>query len=419
MLALHAQGLHESSAPRSVLETIDRMGVLQIDSVNVFERAHYMPLFSRLGPYDKAELDELHGGKNPVLIEYWAHEASFIRTEHYPLFGFRQEYNQRGSRTRYEEWAKKNREFLDWIKGEIRERGPLSTSDFEHERAERKGSWWGWSDVKTALEYMFMYGELVSGGRDGFSRLYALPEQVLPKKVLTKQVDPLEARKQLLVRAAEALGVATSKDIADYFRQVHARIKPLFEELVAKGKLIPVTVEGWKETAYIASTLDLDAALAAATPTKRTTLLSPFDPLVWFRDRTERLWNFYYRIEIYTPEPKRIYGYYTLPILWRGMIVGRIDLKNDRQSKTLLVQSAWHEDFGSAADVKAKMALGVKDLPALATDLAKHLRQIAKWQDCYSIEVKKKGNLATALLAALPPVKAASTPKLKPKTAKK
>ena len=399
MLALHATGLHESSAPSSVLETIDRLGVLQIDSVNVFERAHYMPLYSRLGAYDKAELDDLHGGKHPVLIEYWAHEASFIRTEHYPLFGFRQEYNQRGTRERYEKWAAENREFLDWIKQEIRTRGPLSQSDFEHERGERKDSWWGWSDVKRALEYMFMYGEVVSGGRDGFSRLYALPEQVLPKKVMAKEVDPKVARKQLLVKSAEALGVATGKDLADYFRQNYVKIKPLLAELVAEKKLVLAEVEGWKEPAYIPASLDVIATVAEVGKSSRTTLLSPFDPLVWFRDRAERLWNFNYRIEIYTPEPKRVFGYYSLPLLWRGKVVGRIDLKNDRQSKTLLVQSAWHEHFGSASEVKAGLALGEKDIPALAKDLAKHLKDVAKWQGCKTIEVKQKGNLSAALAA--------------------
>jgi uncharacterized protein YcaQ len=399
MLALHATGLHESSKPESVLDTIHVMGVLQIDSVNVFERAHYMPLFSRLGPYDKAELDNLHGGKHPKLIEYWAHEASFIRTEHYPFFGFRQEYNQRGSRTSYEKWAADNREFLDWIKNEIRTRGPLSQGDFEHERAVRKGSWWGWSDVKRALEYMFMYGEVVSGGRNGFKRTYALPEQVLPKRVLERKLDPTWSRKHLLEKASKALGVATGKDLADYFRQVHARIKPLIQELVDEKKLRVVEVEGWNEPAYVHYKLDIDAVLAEAKTTKHVTLLSPFDPLVWYRERAERLWNFFYRIEIYTPEPNRIYGYYTLPLLWRGKVVGRIDLKNDRQNKVLLVQSSWHEDFGSAADIKAGLALGEKDMPALAKDLAKHLREVANWQGCETIEVKRKGNLSVALAA--------------------
>lgn len=389
-LALYATGLHEANQPSSVLETITNLGVLQIDSVNVFERAHYMPLFSRLGPYDKSELDKLHGGKHPKLIEYWAHEASFIRTEHYPFFGFRQEYNQRGSRTSYEKWAADNREFLDWILNEIRTRGPLAQGDFEHERAVRKGSWWGWSDVKRALEYMFMYGEVVSGGRDGFKRTYALPEQVLPKTVLERKLDPLWARKHLLEKASKVMGVATSKDLADYFRQVHARVKPLFDELVAERKLRVVRVEGWNEPAYVHYKLDIDKVLAEAVPSQRTTLLSPFDPLVWFRERNERLWNFHYRIEIYTPEPKRIYGYYTLPLLWRNQIVGRIDLKNDRQSKTLLVQSAWHEED-----------LAAKQLPALARDLAAHLREVADWQGCEAIEVKQKGNLSAALAKAL------------------
>ena len=382
LLALAGQGLTKATKPKSVLETIDTMGVLQIDSVNVFERAHYMPLYSRLGTYDKTELDNLHGGKHPTLLEYWAHEASFIRTEDYPLFNFRMEYNQRGSRSRWETWASDNREFLEWIKNEIRTRGPLSTSDFEHERAERKGSWWGWSDVKHALEYMFMYGEVVSGGREGFSRLYALPEQVLPKKIISKTVDQTKARKELLLRAAKSHGVGTAKDLADYYRQIMPMAKPLIQELVNEKKLEEVSVEGWKETAY-----QLPGTVIPKEKPTRTTLLSPFDPLVWFRPRTERLWDFHYRIEIYTPEPKRIFGYYTLPILWNGQIAGRIDLKNDRQSKTLLIQSAWHEPH--------------IDPTALALDLSKHLTQTAKWQNCQDIQLKKKGNLSAALSKTL------------------
>lgn len=378
LLALAGQGLTKATKPATVLEAIDTMGVLQIDSVNVFERAHYMPLYSRLGAYDKTELDNLHGGKNPALLEYWAHEASFIRTEDYPLFNFRMEYNQRGSRRRWETWAKDNREFLEWIKNEIRTRGPLSTSDFEHERATRKGSWWGWSDVKHALEYMFMYGELVSGGREGFSRKYALPDQVLPKKLINKNIDQTKARKELLLRAAKSHGVATAKDLADYYRQLLPISKPLIQELVDEKKLVETVVDGWKEIAF---TLP-NTAVPKEKP-RQTKLLSPFDPLVWFRPRTERLWNFHYRIEIYTPEPKRVYGYYTLPILWNGQLAGRIDLKNDRQNQKLLVQSAWHE-------------AGI-DPTALAKDLSTHLAQTAKWQGCKDIELKKKGNLSAAL----------------------
>lgn len=382
LLALAGQGLTKATKPNTVLETIDTLGVLQIDSVNVFERAHYMPLYSRLGAYDKTELDNLHGGKNPTLLEYWAHEASFIRTEHYPLFGFRMEHNQRGSRVRYEKWAAENRQFLDWIKNEIRTRGPLAGGDFEHERAERKGSWWGWSDVKRALEYMFMYGEVVSGGREGFNRLYALPEQVLPAKIRNKSTDPIASRKQLLLKAAKAHGVGTAGDLADYFRMNGPLAKKLLHELVEDKKLEVAEVEGWKEKAFMLPETKVPKERA-----NRTTLLSPFDPLVWFRPRAERLWDFHYRIEIYTPEPKRIFGYYTLPILWNGQIAGRIDLKNDRQSKTLLIQSAWHEPN--------------IDPTALAQDLAKHLAQTAKWQNCQDIELKKKGNLSAALSKTL------------------
>jgi uncharacterized protein YcaQ len=382
LLALAGQGLTKSTKPTSVLETIDTMGVLQIDSVNVFERAHYMPLFSRLGPYDKTELDNLHGGKHPTLLEYWAHEASFIRTEHYPLFGYRMEYSQRGTRSRYEKWAEENRQFLDWIKSEIRTRGPLAGGDFEHERAERKGSWWGWSDVKRALEFMFMYGEVVSGGREGFNRLYALPEQVLPAKVRNKIEDPIASRKKLLLKAAQAHGVGTAADLADYFRMNGPLAKKLLQELVDDKKLNVTQVEGWKEKAFILPETQVPKEKPVG-----TTLLSPFDPLVWHRPRTERLWDFHYRIEIYTPEPKRVFGYYSLPILWHGQIAARIDLKNDRQSKTLLVQSAWHEPN--------------IDPTALAKDLSKHLTQAAKWQGCKDIELKKKGNLSAALAKAV------------------
>ena len=378
LLALAGQGLTKSTKPTSVLDTIDTMGVLQIDSVNVFERAHYMPLYSRLGAYDKSELDNLHGGKHPALLEYWAHEASFIRTEDYPLFNFRMEYNQRGSRSRWETWAKENREFLEWIKNEIRTRGPLASSDFEHERAARKGSWWGWSDVKHALEYMFMYGELVSGGREGFNRLYALPEQVLSAKIRNKIEDPIEARKKLLLRAAKSHGVGTAADLADYYRMTGPLAKKLLHELVEQKKLLITHVEGWKEQAFILPETQIPKEKPLG-----TTLLSPFDPLVWYRPRTERLWDFHYRIEIYTPEPKRIYGYYSLPILWHGQIAGRIDLKNDRQNQQLLVQSAWHEPN--------------IDPTALAKDLGKHLTQTAKWQGSQGIQLKKKGNLSAAL----------------------
>ena len=199
---------------------------------------------------------------------------------------------------------------------------------------------------------------------------------------MDKTVDPIKARKTLLLRAAKSHGVATAKDLADYYRQVIPIARPLIEELVKEKKLVEAKVAGWKETAYLLP----DTEVPKEKP-NRTTLLSPFDPLVWYRPRTERLWDFHYRIEIYTPEPKRVFGYYTLPVLWNGKVAGRIDLKNDRQSQTLLVQSAWHEDNIDAA--------------ALSKDLGKHLAQTAKWQNCKSIEVKKKGNLSAALSKVL------------------
>ena len=367
-IALDSLGFADQK-PTSVLEVFDRTNLLQVDSVNVFERAHYMPLFSRLGKYDKTELDNLTGGFNPKLIEYWAHEASIIKTEELPLFHWRMSDN------RYRNWDGK---LGSWIENELRTRGPLTTSDFEHPDHARKGSWWGWSDVKRTLERMFYCGALVSGGRTKFKRIYALPEQVLPSFLLENPPTEHEAKKTLLTLAAKAHGIGTQKDLADYFRIGPAsQVTPLLHELLEEGVLLKAKVENWDADAYTTPTTNLSPEQH-----RGTTVLSPFDPVCWNRDRASRIFGFEYKIEIYVPEPKRVYGYYSLPLLHHGELIARLDLKSNRQENTLQVKSSWAED-------------SAKKFPTAA--VAKHLKEIAKWQALGSIEVANKGNVALEL----------------------
>ena len=378
LLALHACGL-DTRQDKTVLDVITRFGMLQIDSVNVFERAHYMPLFSRLGSYDKKELDSLTGGKNPTLIEYWAHQASFIKTEDFPLFDWRMQwYRDRASLAG--SFEKENKKLVAWIKAELLANGPMTSSQFEHEENKRQGSWWGWSNVKRALERMIDQGVLIAAGRQNFSRIYALPEQVIPTKILNKSVDHIKAQEQLISNASRLMGVGTVKDIANVYCQNATEVKPILASLLEQGVIQEVTVENWKDKAFIHKDF-IDFNFKEIKPSL-TTVLSPFDPLTWQRERALRIFNFDYRIEIYTPEPKRIYGYYSLPTLHKDNLVARIDLKSDRQNKTLLVQSAWHEKN-----------LTPKEVETSAKAISKHLVEVRKWQGLESIEAKAKGNL--------------------------
>jgi uncharacterized protein YcaQ len=371
-IALNSLGFIDSK-PQSVLEVFDRTNLLQVDSVNVFERAHYLPLFSRLGRYDKSELDQLTGEFNPKLIEYWAHEASIIKTNELPLFHWRMSDN------RYHNW---NESLGQWIAAELKERGPLTTSDFEHPEHSRKGSWWGWSDVKQTLERMFYCGALVSGGRTNFKRIYALPEQVLPSDLLENPPSAPEAQKELLVKAAVSLGVGTKKDLADYFRLKSKDLATLFDELVEEGRLNHVSVDGWKELAYVSPQANLNPKSHEG-----TTVLSPFDPVCWNRDRTSRLFGFDYKIEIYVPAEKRKFGYYSLPVLHNGQLIARLDLKSNRQENTLQVKSSWAED-SKVADFPVK-------------EVSNHLRQIAEWQGLRSIDIADTGNITLELVTDL------------------
>jgi uncharacterized protein YcaQ len=364
-IALDALGF-ANQKPISVLDVFERTNLLQVDSVNVFERAHYLPLFSRIGNFDKTQLDSLTGGFDPKLIEYWAHEASIIKTADLPLFHWRMKDN------RYNDWDKK---LGAWIVAELTSRGPLTTSDFEHPGHARKGSWWGWSDVKRTLERMFYCGALVSGGRSGFKRVYALPEQVLPGELMASPPSTEQAQKILLTRAAKSLGVASQRDLADYFRIPATKVTHLLDELVEDNTLVRFRVDGWNVGGYGIADLKLDPAKHTG-----TTVVSPFDPVCWNRDRTSRIFGFDYKIEIYVPEPKRIFGYYSLPVLHNGNLIARIDLKSNRQENTLQVKSTWAEENQ------------VSKFPNSA--VGRHLNEIANWQGLNSIAVSGLGNVS-------------------------
>ncbi|HNP16430.1 MAG TPA: crosslink repair DNA glycosylase YcaQ family protein, partial [Terrimesophilobacter sp.] len=367
--ALAAQGFARTSpnavGARQLNLTIDRLGLLQLDSVNVFERSHYLPVFARLGAYDKTHLDRLTFSRKGRYVEYWAHEAALIPVESWPLFRWRMERYRHSERDDLTSWAASHAPMIEWLRRELAEKGPLAASEVEHDANKRSGPWWGWSDVKTGLETLFRWGEVTSAGRTRFERVYALADHVLPREVVSRDIPARQAQKQLVEHAARAHGVATTSDIADYFRLRNVPVAALLNELEEEGIVRPVRVEGWRQSAW----LHRDAR----TPRRIDTvaLLSPFDPVVWRRDRAERLFDFHYRIEIYTPEPQRVFGYYCLPILMDDRIVGRIDLKNDRQAGVLRVQSGWHEPHADPGNV--------------AERLAPTLRAVMGWQQLESI----------------------------------
>ena len=383
-IALAAQGFgHKGGSAvgtRQLNLLIERLGLLQLDSVNVFERSHYLPAFARLGAYDKAALDTLTFPRKGRYLEYWAHEAAIIPVETWPLLRWRMErYRQRSLDDRAA-WSHANGAMIAWLKAELAHKGPLPASAIEHDANKRSGPWWGWSDVKTGLEVLFRWGELVSAGRHRFERTYALPEQILPAEVLGREVSEHEAHKQLLAHAARAYGIGTASDLADYFRLKSKDVTPVLQELEDDGVISPVTVSGWNRPAW----LHRDARIPRRIDT--TALLSPFDPVVWERARAQRMFGFHYRIEIYTPKPKRVFGYYVLPLLVDDALVGRVDLKSDRQNGVLRVQAAWQEP----------------DAPGeTAARLAPLLLNTAQWQGLESVEVMGRGNLSSAVAAEL------------------
>ncbi|MCU1515196.1 MAG: hypothetical protein JWO10_2286 [Microbacteriaceae bacterium] len=383
-VALAAQGFGRAkpAAPgiRQFTALIERLNLLQIDSVNVFERSHYLPVFARFGAFDKAKLDALTFARGGPYLEYWAHEAAIIPVQMWPLFRWRMEQLRQKYSSKPEGWVASNGPMLDWLRAELAARGPLAASEIEHDANTRHGPWWGWSDVKRGLEYLFSFGEVVSAGRNRFERSYALAEQLLPSEVMSAEVSKAEAIRELVRLSSQAHGIGTLRDLSDYFRLSQADTKAAIDDLVDAGELLPVTVPGWNRAAW----LHRDARIPRRIET--AALLSPFDPIVWERERALRMFGFHYRIEIYTPAPKRIFGYYSLPILLDDALVGRIDLKSDRQNGVLRVQSAWTEPDAPAAT---------------AARIAPLLRATAAWQKLDRVEVMHRGDLAPALAAEL------------------
>jgi uncharacterized protein YcaQ len=399
-LALAAQGFGRPRPrgrvdARHLRRAIDDVGLLQLDSVNVFLRSHYMPLFSRLGPYPREALDRLawheDGGggtrraRRRDLIEYWGHEASLLPVELQPLLRWRMARADSLAWKGVRRIAAEQPQLLEFVLNEVRERGPLRASDLAPKRDGRKpGEMWSWSEEKTALEYLFFSGQVCAARRVNFERLYDLPERVLPREVLEAPTPAQEeAQRQLLLIAAKRLGVATEPDLGDYFRLPRTESKARVAELAEDGALTQVRVEGWSQPAYLAT--ERPAGLRRAAQARA--LLTPFDSLVWARERTERLFGFRYRIEIYTPAPKRVYGYYVLPFLLGDSLVARVDLKSDRQAGVLRVQSAFAEPGA--------------DLPHVVAELAEELRLLSEWLDLGGVAVARKGDLAAPLRQAL------------------
>jgi uncharacterized protein YcaQ len=382
-IALAAQGFGiprpTAVGTRQLTGLMQRLGTLQIDSVNVFERSHYLPVVARLGPYDKALLDRLTLRPQARYLEYWAHVATFVPRDDWPLWRWRMA-RMRAKYTTPGSWVAEHPQMMRFVLDELRVNGPMAASEIEHDENVRRGPWWGLSDIKEALEFLFVFGDVVTAGRKGFERVYALPEQVLPSALLDAEVAADDAQRELVRRAVRAHGIGTAKDIADYYRLYVATATRFLNELADAGEVRRVNVEGWKAPGFLASDARIPRRIETAA------LLSPFDPVVWERDRTERMFGFRYRIEIYTPAPKRIYGYYTMPALVDEQIVGRIDLKSDRQAGVLRVQSAWREPDAPR---------GVEER------LVPVLRELAEWQGLDDILVVDRGDLAHDLAAAL------------------
>ena len=372
-LALNAQGFQNQFS--SLADVLATTQVFQLDSVNVFERAHLLPAFSRMGAYSLAEFENWAFAE-PEVTEYWAHCAALITKEDWALFDFKR--SRTLAREDFQKLLKSQAKLIDWVKAELRQNGPMTVSQFEHDQNKRKGSWWGWSEVKLLLEQLHDCGLLVSAGRSKFSRRYALPEHVeLPAPTLS----PEEQKLALIRKSIKALGVGTVEDITDYFRFRGYETKPLLKQLIEVGEVVEVSVTGWEKPGYALATEDLEQGFEIGE--RQVRLLSPFDPVTWHRDRALRLYDFDYKIEIYTPEAKRKYGYYTLPILYRDRLVGRVDLKNDRKAKTLNVLSLWSEP-----------SLTKTELKAITPELVKELKLAAKWVGAEKLNPPSKGNWA-------------------------
>jgi len=390
-IALAAQGFADPAPSgrvdrRHLRRVLDRTRLLQVDSVNVFARAHYLPAFSRLGAYDTQLVDRAAYCSRPAdreLFEYWGHEASLLPVELHPLLRWRMERAQALEEGwgRIRQVGRDHPGLVEHVLERVRDEGPVTAGEL-HEGERPGGPWWDWSSTKVVLEHLFWSGRVSTVARRTFTRVYDLTERVVPPTVLALPTPSREdAQRELVRQAARAHGVATEKDLRDYFRLRPEESQAAVRSLVEAGELLPVTVEGWRQQAYVLP------GVAVPRRVRVSALVSPFDPLVWERSRTSRLFGFDYRIEIYVPAARRVHGYYVLPFLHDEALRARVDLKADRRAGVLRVQAAWLEP-GSAAG-------------ATSEALARELRRAADWTGLGEVVVEPRGDLAVALAAAV------------------
>ncbi|SEP14345.1 winged helix-turn-helix domain-containing protein [Trujillonella endophytica] len=385
-IALAAQGVADPrptgpTDSRRLRRVADRVGVVQIDSVNVLSRSHYLPFFSRLGAYPRAALDDF-AGRRHELFEYWAHEASYLPVRLHPHLRWRMAAAEEHAWGNMIAVQRDRPGYVTEVLDRVRERGPTKASELLETRREQPGTMWNWHPAKVALEWLFFTGALTARSRTaGFERVYDLTERVLPPAVVAAPTpEPAAAFRELVRTAARALGVATERDLRDYFRLRPEAARTAIAELTEAGELLPVRVDGWAAPAW------LDPAARRPRRATARALLSPFDSLVWERPRVERLFGFRYRLEIYTPAAQRVHGYYVLPFLLGDRLVARADLKADRRSGALLVQAVHGEDGIDRAEV--------------AVELAAELGLMADWLELDRVVVVGAGDLAADLIAA-------------------
>jgi len=382
-VALGAQGF-AAAAPagrvdrRHLQRLMGRLRVLQIDSINVVVRSHYLPVFSRLGAYERDLIDR-EAYRRRTLFEYWAHEASLVPVALHPLLRWRM--------ARGEAWGRMARMadekpgYVQAVLDEVTDRGPIAASELS-EPGVRRGPWWGWGDGKATMEWLFWTGQVAVAERRNFERRYDLPERVLPPEVLALPTPPVEeAHRRLLAQAAAAIGVGTAADLADYFRIRVPEARPRLAELVEAGELVPAEVEGWERPAYLHVHARLPRRIDGCA------LLSPFDSLVFERSRTERLFGFRLRLEVYVPSAQRVHGYYVLPLLLGERLMGRVDVKADRRRRVLLVPGAFAEPDADSRE--------------LVGPLVGELVRLAGWLGLDDIEVGERGDLAGGLRECL------------------
>ncbi|MCA2208240.1 crosslink repair DNA glycosylase YcaQ family protein [Nocardia rosealba] len=388
-IALAAQGFGKrrpaNPKRRAILDVVARTRLLQLDSVSAVVRAHYAPVFSRIGPYDRTLLDGAAWSDSPRarrgLVEYWAHEAALIPVADWPLMRWRMAEYEHGRWAGMRKAAERNPTLGKDILDVVTEVGAASAREIERhlelDKPRPKGTWWNLSDTKLICEQLFAAGELSTARRVGFTRHYDLTERVVPADIRERAIAEADAVRELVRRASRALGIATEPDLRDYYRLHRRQSAPAIAELVDAGELVPVDVDGWDAPAYLHPEASIPRRITGAA------LLCPFDPLIFFRPRTQRVFDFHYRIEIYTPEPQRVHGYYVFPFLLDGKLVGRVDLRAERATGRLLAPAAFAEPGHATAET--------------AHALRGALREMADWLELDEVVIGERGDLAPLL----------------------